>query len=83
MAGLMICRHFKFLLAHHHGLAFSTHHDFIFGKFKFMHGDNSLIGPGGKQRSLIDKILQTVVVALDNFEIFHSFLLGVSLNDDP
>ena len=32
--------------------------------------------------NLIDKILQTVVVALDDLEIFHAFLLGVGLNDD-
>ena len=32
--------------------------------------------------NLINKTLQTVVVALDDLEIFHAFLLRVSLNDD-
>ncbi len=58
VARFVIRRIELFFLAHDHGTALRSHHDFVFGQFELLHADNSLVLTRSKQSGLVDKVCE-------------------------
>ena len=56
MTGFVIGRILLFVLAHHHGAAFRTHHDLVLGVFKVGHRHNAAVAASSEKRSFIDQV---------------------------
>ena len=58
MAGFVIGGGTTLFLTHDGGAALRPHEDFVFGVFKILHFDQTLVATGGKQRGLVDQVGQ-------------------------